>query len=133
MDTTANIKAQRMKKITMYNNFIQKAEEGEFGSQYCSQCMSSWLDQSSKTVCPVCKRKLYDFRNEASETLLQLIDAANLNSDFPTMSCPHCGIRNFADGSVTNCRLCKIPLPPEFIKRKSIWLRIKDWFWELFV
>lgn len=133
MDISTNIKAQRMKKITMYNNLVHEGKEGEIGSQYCSRCMSYWLDQPSKTVCPVCGRKLYDFRNEVYETLLQFIDTAHLHSEYPTMSCPHCGIRNFADGSFTNCRLCKAPLPPEFIKRKSIWLRIEDWFWDLFV
>ena len=78
MDTSTNIKAQRMKKITMYNNLILKGEEGEIGSQYCSRCMSCWLDQPSKIVCPVCGRKLDDFRNEVYETLLQLIDTARI-------------------------------------------------------
>jgi DNA-directed RNA polymerase subunit RPC12/RpoP len=131
MDTSTNTKVQRNKKIATYNNLLPKGKEEEIGSQYCSRCMSSWLDQPSKIECPVCGRRLYDFRNETCETLLQIIDAADMDSDFPTISCPHCGIRNFADGSFINCRICKAPLPLDFIKRKSIWSRIKDWFWEL--
>ena len=80
MDTSMNIKARRMKKMTMDNNLIPKGEEDEIGSQYCSRCMSWWLDRPSTIVCPVCGRRLYDFRNEIYETLLQIIDTAHLDS-----------------------------------------------------
>ena len=133
MNTSANTNTQIMKKITMYNNLILQRVDEEIGSYYCCRCMSWWLDQAPKTVCPVCGRKLYDFRNEVYETLLQIIDTAQLDSRFPTMSCTHCGTRNFADGSFTNCRLCKALLPPELIKKKSIWSRIEGWIWGLFV